>query len=54
MKKIMLTLALGTLVLVSCKKEGCTDETAINYSDNAKKDDGSLVFMKIHNQQDLI
>lgn len=40
----MLTLTFGALVLVSCKKEGCTDDTAINYSDNAKKDDGSCLY----------
>jgi len=29
---------------VSCKKEGCTDTTAINYSDSAQKDDGSCEY----------
>ncbi len=28
----------------SCKKEGCTDETATNYNSKAKKDDGSCVY----------
>ena len=44
MKKIMLILAIGSFAFVSCKKKGCTDETAINYSDNAKKDDGSCLY----------
>jgi len=44
MKKIMLILAIGSFAFVSCKKNGCTDETAINYSDNAKKDDGSCLY----------
>ncbi len=35
------SLALGT---VSCKKKGCTDPTANNYSDSAKKDDGSCTY----------
>jgi hypothetical protein len=28
----------------SCKKEGCTDETATNYNEDAKKDDGSCLY----------
>ncbi len=28
----------------SCKKKGCTDSTATNYSTDAKKDDGSCVY----------
>ncbi|MGB0403272.1 MAG: MbnP family protein [Salibacteraceae bacterium] len=32
------------LLFGSCKKEGCTDSTAINYSSDAKKDDGSCRF----------
>jgi hypothetical protein len=35
------SLAFGT---VSCKKKGCTDPTANNYSEEAKKDDGSCTF----------
>jgi len=43
---------LGTLLLtatlavsvVSCKKEGCMDETAINYDSKAKKDDGTCEY----------
>lgn len=35
------SLAVGT---VSCSKKGCTDPSAINYSENAKKDDGSCTF----------
>ncbi len=33
-----------TLSLNSCKKEGCTDETATNFNSEAKKDDGSCVY----------
>lgn len=33
-----------TLGTVSCKPEGCTDATAINYDDEAKKDDGSCEY----------
>lgn len=34
-----------TLGMVSCKKEGCTDETATNYNSKAKKDDGSCEYL---------
>ncbi|MCH2234733.1 MAG: hypothetical protein MK078_10840 [Crocinitomicaceae bacterium] len=46
MKKEMIlgaALVLG-LGLASCKKKGCTDETAVNYEAGAKKDDGSCVY----------
>jgi hypothetical protein len=43
-KFIFPLLVMGTLVLVSCKKEGCTDAAAINYSEEAKKDDGSCEY----------
>lgn len=32
------------IVLSSCKKEGCTDSYAVNYDDNAKKNDGSCIY----------
>jgi hypothetical protein len=44
MKKILLITSAITILLTSCKKEGCTDETALNYNSEAKKDDGSCVF----------
>ncbi|PKR81479.1 DUF4856 domain-containing protein [Brumimicrobium salinarum] len=37
-------LTAAAAMLVACKKEGCTDETAINYSSEAKKDDGSCKY----------
>ncbi len=40
-------LLLGAFVVLgatSCKKEGCTDSKALNYSTSAKKDDGSCKF----------
>ena len=44
MQKI-LYFAIATLVLTtSCKKEGCTDETALNYDGKAKKDDNSCIY----------
>ncbi|MFN5416414.1 MAG: DUF4856 domain-containing protein [Flavobacteriia bacterium] len=43
MKNIYVILALS-LTFTSCKKEGCTDETASNFNKNAKKDDGSCVY----------
>lgn len=39
-KKIVVFTAVVAL-MIACKKEGCTDESAINYSAEAKKDDGS-------------
>lgn len=40
---ISLALVAGTLTFTSCKKEGCTDPTATNYDESAKKDDGSCI-----------
>lgn len=42
-KSISLAILAGAVVLTSCKKQGCTDPSAINYDPNAKKDDGSCV-----------
>ncbi|MBK6525675.1 MAG: hypothetical protein IPG07_09040 [Crocinitomicaceae bacterium] len=45
MKTKLLILGVGAmLILASCKKEGCTDEKAENYSKKAKTDDGSCVY----------
>lgn len=35
---------LAGTVLISCKKEGCTDAAATNYNEKAKKDDGTCVY----------
>jgi len=43
----ILTLAVGTITLGSCKKKGCTDPLANNYNEKAKKDDGSCTFDEI-------
>lgn len=34
----------STLIATSCKKKGCTDPNATNYSESAKKDDGSCTY----------
>ncbi len=34
----------GLLLLISCKKEGCTDDTALNFNSKANKDDGSCLY----------
>lgn len=45
MKKILFLLAIPlTFSVTSCKKAGCTDPIASNYSDAAKKDDGSCAY----------
>lgn len=44
-KNGLLIVLVGSLILAtSCKKKGCTDEDATNYSEEAKKDDGSCEF----------
>ncbi|MCE3296118.1 MAG: hypothetical protein K0R65_1832 [Crocinitomicaceae bacterium] len=42
--KFSILLVAGVLSMVSCKKEGCTDPNATNYSEEAKKDDGSCTY----------
>jgi len=42
--KIFTVLVSASLVLVSCKKEGCTDPVAVNYNSSANHDDGSCTF----------
>ena len=42
MKILILTIL--TLTLFSCKKKGCTDIDATNYSEKAKKNDGSCIY----------
>ena len=37
-----------SVVFTSCKKEGCTDPAALNYNDDAKKDDGSCIYAENH------
>lgn len=47
MNKTLSLLAISALLLgtaASCKKKGCTDPSAVNYSTEAKKDDGSCKF----------
>ncbi|MCG8578191.1 MAG: hypothetical protein MI810_25150 [Flavobacteriales bacterium] len=41
---ILLVFAILSISLYGCKKKGCTYELAVNYDENAKKDDGSCVF----------
>jgi len=47
MKKLLLLALTATLVLPACKKKGCTDTQATNYSSKAKKDDGSCTYKPI-------
>ncbi len=44
MKHLFLISLVGIIGFTSCKKEGCTDPLAINYSSEAQKDDGSCSY----------
>lgn len=44
MKNIITIGLICTSILMSCKKEGCTDESATNFNSEAKKDDGSCTY----------
>ncbi|MBL7898328.1 MAG: DUF4856 domain-containing protein [Crocinitomicaceae bacterium] len=48
MIKYILPLAITAIAFTSCKKEGCTDETALNYNEEAKKDDGSCTYFTLN------
>lgn len=50
----LLLMASLTVVTTSCKKEGCTDPNAINYSDSAKKDNGSCKYDSKENSESTI
>lgn len=43
LKKSIIVIAFTLPFVYSCKKEGCTDPTALNYSSSAKKDDGCCI-----------
>lgn len=43
-KNIILGIFAVSILAVSCKKEGCTDPTASNYDEDAKKDDESCEY----------
>lgn len=42
--KYLLTITSLLFLLISCQKEGCTDESASNFDINAVKEDGSCVY----------
>lgn len=44
MNRFLYSVIAASIVLSACKKEGCTDEAALNYNENAKKDDGSCEY----------
>lgn len=50
----LLIVATLAFTSVSCKKEGCTDASAINYSEEAKKDDGSCTYSDAANDESTI
>lgn len=45
MKKLIFLAAIASVALVSCKKKGCTDPQAVNYSSEAEKDDETCNFI---------
>ncbi|MBI3134391.1 MAG: DUF4856 domain-containing protein [Bacteroidetes bacterium] len=48
MRQTLLFLTIGSLAFTSCKKEGCTDSTALNYNSEAKKDDGTCTYFQLN------
>ena len=48
MIRYILPFAITAIAFTSCKKEGCTDETALNYNEEAKKDDGSCTYFTLN------
>lgn len=44
LKGALAVLLLSSAVLTGCKNEGCTDITANNYDEDARKDDGSCTY----------
>lgn len=40
----LLIVGLSALVIMACRREGCTDQTATNYDKKAKNDDGSCIY----------
>ncbi|MEX2485030.1 MAG: hypothetical protein WED10_10735 [Brumimicrobium sp.] len=40
----LLLMTLGATMIFACKREGCTDQSAINYDEKAKNDDGSCQY----------
>jgi hypothetical protein len=44
MRKLLIILGIVLPIIISCKKQGCIDPTAINYNINAQKDDGSCKY----------
>jgi len=43
LKTTIFAITLALPFIYSCKKEGCTDSSALNYSESAKKDNGSCI-----------
>lgn len=46
-KNIIVFSFVSIVAFVSCKKEGCTNATATNYNEKAKKDDGSCLYDEV-------
>ena len=44
MRNTLSILIFMSIILFSCKREGCTDPIAINFEDNASKDDGTCIY----------
>ena len=48
MKKVLLLASL--VLLMGCKKQGCTDPTALNYNPHATQDDNSCDYISVENE----
>ena len=53
MKKLIYSLIIPFLIF-SCKKQGCTNPTAVNYNQHAEQDDGSCEYEIIENSLPII
>lgn len=54
MKLSFLFLFMTLIFFSSCKTKGCTDSTALNYDDKAKKDDGSCILKEEVNNDSIL
>jgi hypothetical protein len=47
---LMVSILASSLLFTGCKKEGCTDEAALNYDSAAKKENGTCIYNNVSSQ----